>query len=476
MNSTIHTGQALTTLNGIRSVYFIGIGGIGMSAIARYFVSKGIQVSGYDRTQTALTKQLEQEGIRIHYTEDVDGIPKDIDLVIYTPAIPKQQAELVWYQQNGFRVVKRSDVLQAISGDTFNICVAGTHGKTTVSTMIAHILRHTGYGCNAFLGGISSNYGTNFWSSDNNVCVIEADEYDRSFLKLSPDVAVITAMDADHLDIYGDEASVQQAFIDFGNKVKEGGLLVSKFGLRRIKEVNVERRISYSLQNDSADVYASNIRIDEGGYTFDVHLPNEVISTLSLKVGGMHNVENMLVAIAVAHKLEIDSDKIREAVAAYKGVRRRFEYVLPPRTQQEGGYIQPVLIDDYAHHPEELRPLLKSVRTLFPQRVLTVIFQPHLFTRTRDFAEGFAEVLSMADNLVLLPIYPARELPIEGIESEMLLKDIEAPEKQVVKKEALEEWMRTHEINKEFGEVVVMAGAGDIDALVQPIKTIIEKK
>ncbi|MGZ8545603.1 MAG: UDP-N-acetylmuramate--L-alanine ligase, partial [Flavisolibacter sp.] len=388
MNSTIHTGQALTTLNGIRSVYFIGIGGIGMSAIARYFVSKGIQVSGYDRTQTALTKQLEQEGIRIHYTEDVDGIPKDIDLVIYTPAIPKQQAELVWYQQNGFRVVKRSDVLQAISGDTFNICVAGTHGKTTVSTMIAHILRHTGYGCNAFLGGISSNYGTNFWSSDNNVCVIEADEYDRSFLKLSPDVAVITAMDADHLDIYGDEASVQQAFIDFGNKVKEGGLLVSKFGLRRIKEVNVERRISYSLQNDSADVYASNIRIDEGGYTFDVHLPNEVISTLSLKVGGMHNVENMLVAIAVAHKLEIDSDKIREAVAAYKGVRRRFEYVLPPRTQQEGGYIQPVLIDDYAHHPEELRPLLKSVRTLFPQRVLTVIFQPHLFTRTRDFAEG----------------------------------------------------------------------------------------
>ena len=476
MNSTQHTGQALSTLNGIRSVYFIGIGGIGMSAIARYFVSRGIQVSGYDRTDTALTKQLKEEGIDIHFTEDVNAIPKEVDLVVYTPAIPKQQAELVWYQENNFRVVKRSDVLQAISSDSFNICVAGTHGKTTVSTMIAHLLRHTGYGCNAFLGGISSNYGTNFWSSDNNVCVIEADEYDRSFLKLSPDVAVITAMDADHLDIYGDEASVQQAFIDFGNKVKTGGLLLSKFGLKRVKEVNVERRISYSLQNDAADVYAANIKIEEGGYLFDVHLKDEVISNVSLNVGGMHNVENMLVAVAVAHELEIGSENIKEAVAAYKGVRRRFEYVMPPRVQQEGGYVQPVLIDDYAHHPEELRPLLKSVKSLFPQRVLTVVFQPHLFTRTRDFAEGFAEVLSMADNLVLLPIYPARELPIEGVESEMLLKNIKAPEKQVVKKEELQAWMQSHEINKEFGEVIVMAGAGDIDALVQPVKNIIEKK
>lgn len=476
MNSSQHTSQALTTLNGVRSVYFIGIGGIGMSAIARYFISRGISVNGYDRTETVLTKQLQSEGINIHYTENLDLIPKDVDLVVYTPAIPKQQAELVWYQQNQFRVVKRSDVLQAISGDTFNICVAGTHGKTTVSTMIAHILRHTGYGCNAFLGGISSNYGTNFWSSDNNVCVIEADEYDRSFLKLSPDVAVITAMDADHLDIYGDEASVQQAFIDFGNKIKEGGLLVSRFGLKRVKEVKAGRRISYSLQNDSADVYAANVKMEEGGYRFDVHLPGEIISDVSLRVGGMHNVENMLVAIAVAHELKIGSAKIRDAVAAYKGVRRRFEYVLPPREQQPGGYVQPVLIDDYAHHPEELRPLLKSVRSLFPQRVVTVIFQPHLFTRTRDFAEGFSEVLSMADNLVLLPIYPARELPVAGVESEMLLEKIKSPVKKVIRKEELQSWMESHEINLEFGEVIVMAGAGDIDALVQPIKNILEKK
>ncbi len=476
MNSSQHTSQALTTLNGVRSVYFIGIGGIGMSAIARYFISRGISVSGYDRTETVLTKQLQSEGISIHYTENLDLIPKDVDLVVYTPAIPKQQAELVWYQQNHFRVVKRSDVLQAISGDTFNICVAGTHGKTTVSTMIAHILRHTGYGCNAFLGGISSNYGTNFWSSDNNVCVIEADEYDRSFLKLSPDVAVITAMDADHLDIYGDEASVQQAFIDFGNKIKEGGLLVSRFGLKRVKEVKAGRRISYSLQNDSADVYAANIKMEEGGYLFDVHVADEIIGDVSLRVGGMHNVENMLVAVAVAHELKIGSAKIRDAVAAYKGVRRRFEYVLPPREQQPGGYVQPVLIDDYAHHPEELRPLLKSVRSLFPQRVVTVIFQPHLFSRTRDFAEGFSEVLSMADNLVLLPIYPARELPVEGVESEMLLEKIKSPVKKVIRKEELQSWMESHEINREFGEVIVMAGAGDIDALVQPIKNILEKK
>ncbi len=476
MNSSQHTSQALTTLNGVRSVYFIGIGGIGMSAIARYFVSRGISVSGYDRTETVLTKQLQSEGINIHFNENVDLIPKDVDLVVYTPAIPKQQAELVWYQQNQFNVVKRSDVLQAISNDTFNICVAGTHGKTTVSTMVAHILRHTDFGCNAFLGGISSNYGTNFWSSDNNVCVIEADEYDRSFLKLSPDVAVITAMDADHLDIYGDEASVQQAFIDFGNKIKECGLLISRFGLKRIKEVKAKRRISYSLQNDSADVFAANIKMEEGGYRFDVHLPGERISDVSLRVGGMHNVENMLVAVAVAHELKIGSGNIRDAVAAYKGVRRRFEYVLPPREQQPGGYVQPVLIDDYAHHPEELRPLLKSVRSLFPQRVVTVIFQPHLFTRTRDFAEGFSEVLSMADNVVLLPIYPARELPIEGVESEMLLENIKSPVKKVIRKEELPAWMESHEINREFGEVIVMAGAGDIDALVQPIKNILERK
>lgn len=327
----------LSSLNGIKNVYFVGIGGIGMSAIARYFLSKGIKVSGYDRTSTELTKELEAEGISIHYDEDVNGIPKDVDLVVYTPAVPKDHAEMAYYQQNGYKVVKRSDALQAISADSFNICIAGTHGKTTTSTMISHILRHSGYGCNAFLGGISVNYGTNFWSNPNNVCVIEADEYDRSFLKLSPDVAVITSMDADHLDIYGDEKNMQDAFVAFGNKLRKGGLLVSKFGLKRVKEIRADKKMSYSLQNDAADVFASNIKIEEGGYVFDVKLKDTVLSNVELRIGGMHNVENVLVAIAVAHSLEIDDEKIKVAVADFKGVKRRFEYVLPPKKKVETG-------------------------------------------------------------------------------------------------------------------------------------------
>lgn len=465
----------LTTLEGVKTVYFIGIGGIGMSAIARYFHSKGIRVSGYDKTRTALTAKLEAEGIAIHYSEDVDAAPKDADLIVYTPAVPKAHAELVYYQDNGYKVVKRSDVLQAITSDSFNICVAGTHGKTTISTMIAHILRHTGYGCNAFLGGIATNYNTNFWSSEKDVCVVEADEYDRSFLKLNPNIAVITAMDADHLDIYGDEKSMQDAFVAFGGKVKKGGLLFSRFGLKRIKEVTADRKQTYSLQNDAADAFAANIQIKEGGYQFDVHLPNRVLSNIELRVGGMHNVENAVVAIAVANELEIEGEKIKAAVAAFRGVKRRFEYIIPPVKQQQGGYVQPVLIDDYAHHPEELRPLLSSVRSLFPQRVLTVVFQPHLFSRTKDFADGFAEVLSLADNVILLPIYPARELPMEGVTSELILGKVTAQSKQVLSKEALLDWMQKHEINKEFGEVIVMAGAGDIDALVQPVKKSIEQ-
>jgi UDP-N-acetylmuramate--alanine ligase len=465
----------ISSLNGIQKVYFIGIGGIGMSAIARYFHSKGIEVSGYDKTQTELTKELEQEGISIHYNEDVNAIPKDVDLVVYTPAVPKQHAELVYYREKGFKVVKRSDVLQAISSNSFNICIAGTHGKTTITTMIAHILRHTGYGCNAFLGGISVNYHTNFWSSANNVCVIEADEYDRSFLKLSPNIAIITAMDADHLDIYGDEKSMQDAFVAFGNKVREDGLLVSKFGLKRIKEVEVKKKITYSLQNDSADVFAQNIKIEEGGYVYDVS-GKLALSNVELRIGGMHNVENSLVAMTVASELGIDEEKIKAAVADFKGVRRRFEYIIPPMKKQEGGYVEAVLIDDYAHHPEELRALLTSVRSLFPQRIVTVIFQPHLFTRTRDLADGFAEVLSIADRVILLPIYPARELPIEGVTSKIILNKIDSNNKMMLTKDELMNWMKGYELNKEFGEVIVMAGAGDIDALMQPAKNIIEKK
>ncbi|MGZ3851150.1 MAG: UDP-N-acetylmuramate--L-alanine ligase [Flavisolibacter sp.] len=465
-------GTEISSLNGIQKVYFIGIGGIGMSAIARYFHSKGIQVSGYDRTKTELTGDLEQEGISIHYTEDVNTIPKDVDLVVYTPAVPDEHAELVYYREHGYNVVKRSDVLQAISAGSFNICIAGTHGKTTITTMIAHILRHSGYGCNAFLGGISVNYHTNFWSSPNNVCVIEADEYDRSFLKLSPNIAVITAMDADHLDIYGDEDTMQDAFVAFGNKVREDGLLVSKFGLRRIKEVKVDKKISYSLQNNSADVFAEDIKIKDGGYVYNVN-GKAALSNVELRIGGMHNVENSLVAITVASELGIDSEKIEAAVAEFKGVKRRFEYVIPPVRKMDGGYVEPVLIDDYAHHPEELRALLTSVRSLFPQRIITVVFQPHLFSRTRDLSAGFAEVLSIADRVILLPIYPARELPIEGVTSEIILLKVDNDDKMMMTKEEFLNWMKGHEVNKEFGEVIVMAGAGDIDALVQPVKNIL---
>jgi UDP-N-acetylmuramate--alanine ligase len=466
----------LPALNKVKEVYFIGIGGIGMSAIARYFHSRGVKVSGYDKTETDLTKELVKEGISVHYTEDVSQAPASPDFVVYTPAIPAEHAELVNYRNNGMSVVKRSDVLQLISKDSFNICVAGTHGKTTISTMIAHVLRHSGYGCNAFLGGIATNYGTNFWSSDTNTTVIEADEYDRSFLKLDPDVAVISAMDADHLDIYGDEATMQDAFIDFGNKISRDGLLIHKFGLKRMKEIGVEKKWSYSLGNESADVYASEIKIVDGGYQFNFHAPGIIISAIDLRIGGMHNVENAVAAAAVAHSLEIDGEKIKSAISAFRGVHRRFEYVIPPEKQKEGGYKYPVLIDDYAHHPEELRALLLSAKRLFPQRKLTVIFQPHLFTRTRDLAEGFAETLSLADKVVLLPIYPARELPIEGVSSEMILDKISGKDKKVIEKENLLSWAEEYarSIDKEFGEVVITAGAGDIDKVVEPLKKIIE--
>jgi len=476
-NENIQNNETLTTLAGIGSVFFAGIGGIGMSAIARYFLSKGVAVSGYDKTETALSNQLEKEGAQITYVDDVNAIPKDVDLVVFTPAIPKTNAALAYYVANGYKVVKRSDVLQAISADSFNICVAGTHGKTTVSTMVAHILRHSGFGCNAFLGGIATNYNTNFWSSPNNVCVIEADEYDRSFLKLSPDIAIITAMDADHLDIYGDEQTMQSAFIDFGNKVKRGGVFYSRFGLKRIRDVNVEKKQTYSLANDAADVCASNIKIEEGGYEFTVQLPGGIISGLELRMGGMHNVENMVAAIAVAHQLDIEPGKIKAAVADFKGVKRRFEYIIGPQKHQEGAYAYPVFIDDYAHHPEELKALLKSARALFPERKITVIFQPHLFSRTADFKEEFGTSLSLADAIILLPIYPAREAPVEGVTSQLILNEIDNDNKQLLQKEELLLWATEYvkTIDKEFGEVIITAGAGSIDSLVQPLKQIIEK-
>ena len=473
----------MVDLKKISNVYFIGIGGIGMSALARYFSSKGVTVSGYDKTETNLSRQLEKEGIKIHYTDDINLLDKNAQLVVYTPAVPKEHREFNYYQQNNSQLLKRSDVLGNITEDSFNICVAGTHGKTTISAMIAHILRDSGFGCNAFLGGISVNYNNNFWSSENNVCVVEADEFDRSFLKLKPDVAIISSMDADHLDIYGTEDAMQNAFVEFAAKVKPAGLLLSKYGLKKDKELSEEFllkttkvHLRYSLQNDAADVYAANIKMKHGTYQFDVRSQDWTLGNVVLNMGGMHNVENVVSAISVAKYLKIEPAKIISAVANFKGVKRRFEYIIPPSTHMRGGRDEVIFIDDYAHHPEELKALITGAKTLFSGMRCIVVFQPHLFSRTRDFAAEFANILDMADEVILLPIYPARELPIEGVSSELILKEMKKENKSIKTKDELLNYLRNSKAffkNEDFGTLFITAGAGDIDTVVQPIKQII---
>lgn len=447
----------------LKRVYFVGIGGIGMSALARFFRNQGTVVNGYDRTETALTKQLAAEGMGVHYTDDISLLDKETELVVYTPAIPKDHAELNWYRDNGYGVYKRSDVLQWITEALFSVTVAGTHGKTTISTMIAYLLRETGYGCNAFLGGISVNYNSNYWSSDNATAVIEADEYDRSFLKLFPDIAVLTAMDADHLDIYGTAEEVEAAFIQYTKNIKPGGTLIAKHGLHRAKDLTASNIITYSLQNDAADVYGTNIVQKDGGYIFDVIGNGWIVNGVHLPIGGMHNVENSIAAIAVTQQLEIEASLVKDALAGFKGIKRRFEYVVKND--------KVVFIDDYAHHPEELAALIKSAKRLFAGRKCVVAFQPHLFTRTRDFADGFAESLSMADEVILLDIYPARELPIDGVTSQMIADRMGNPNHTILSKEGLIDYVKAAPL-----DLFITAGAGDIDKLVNPIKEILENK
>lgn len=447
----------------IKRIYFVGIGGIGMSALARFFNERGTAVSGYDKTETPLTRQLVSEGIKVRYDDDPELLDKDAALVVYTPAIPSGHKELNWYRENGYAVFKRSDVLQWITEGMFAITVAGTHGKTTISTMIAYLLRDTGYGCNAFLGGISVNYEKNYWGSERNVAVIEADEYDRSFLKLFPDIAVLTAMDPDHLDIYGTEAAVIEAFIQYTRNIKPGGTLWSKHGLRHGGELAASEKHTYSLQNNSAAAYAGNVTIRDGGYVFDVYTNHGMLQQVQLNIGGMHNVENCVAAIAVAKQLGIDDTLIKSAVSSFKGVKRRFEYIVKnDRT---------VYIDDYAHHPEELSALIKSAKTLFPDKRCLVAFQPHLFSRTKDFADGFAHSLDMADEVLLLDIYPARELPMAGVTSQMIADRMGNPNHTVLTKDGLISYVKNAPL-----ELLITAGAGDIDQLVQPIKEIIEHK
>lgn len=447
----------------IKRVYFVGIGGIGMSALARFFAHRGAVVRGYDRTETELTKKLVAEGMSVHYTDDVSLVDKESELVVYTPAIPKDQKELNWYRDNGYPVYKRSDVLQWITQAMHAITVAGTHGKTTISTTIAYLLRETGYGCNAFLGGISVNYNSNYWSSDNDTAVVEADEYDRSFLKLHPDIAVLTAIDPDHLDIYGTAVEMEEAFIQYTKNIKPGGTLLVKHGLHRAAELKGPNTVTYSLQNDAADVYADNIVMQHGGYIFDVVGKDWRIEQIHLNIGGMHNVENTVAAVAVTQMLGIDAEKVKAAVAGFKGIWRRFEYLV--KTEKM------VYIDDYAHHPAELAALIRSAKRLFPDRRCVVAFQPHLFSRTRDLADGFAESLDMADEVLLLDIYPARELPMEGVTSQMIADRMTNPAHTILSKEGLLEYVRVAPL-----DLFITAGAGDIDKLTGPIKEILNNR
>lgn len=443
----------------IKRIYFVGVGGIGMSALARYFKKRGCQVSGYDKTRTVLTTALEEEGISITYTDALSVLSGEFlekneeTLIVYTPAIPKNSVLLNYFRDKGFDLQKRSQVLGIISKGQFCIAVAGTHGKTTTSSVIAHLLTATGYGCTAFLGGIASNYGSNFLLGDNDVVVVEADEYDRSFLTLHPDIAVITSMDADHLDIYGDAAALQESFHLFAGQLKAGGKLFVKAGLPMAGGLN------YSADGTGL-IRGENIRVEEGNFVFDYTDGTQLIENIRLMLPGKHNVENTTVAIAVALSLGISAEKVKAAVASFKGVKRRFEYIVREEDH--------VYIDDYAHHPEELRACFDAVRQLFPDKKLTVIFQPHLFSRTRDFADEFAEVLSTADELLLLDIYPARELPMEGIDSAYLLNKITLAQSKVYTKEAALVY-----ISAEQPELLLTVGAGDIDTLIQPLKNIL---
>jgi UDP-N-acetylmuramate--alanine ligase len=472
----------------ISHIYFIGIGGIGMSALAKYYLGKNATVSGYDKTVTSLTKQMESDGMNIHYDDDVDLLDKKVQLVVYTPAISKDHKELNYYLHNRYEVIKRSALLGEITKKSFNICIAGTHGKTTISTMVAHILRYTGFGCNAFLGGISVNYNTNFWNSDNNVAVVEADEYDRSFLQLSPDVALISAMDADHLDIYGTKENMEYSFVEFSSRLKPNGLLLTRYGLADHK-FTAPNHIRYSLQNNMADAYGLNITMHNGGYEFDVETKDWMLDNIKLNMGGMHNVENAVAAIVIAHHLNIEPEKIKDAVKDFKGVKRRFEYIIAPsqfsREKKEQGFVSDtihnvIFIDDYAHHPQELNALIAGAKSLFSGRKCTIIFQPHLYSRTKDFAKDFAESLDQADEVLILPIYPARELPLEGVSGDLILRNMKNKNASIVTKEELLIYLRG-DYNKSIekstgGQLLITAGAGDIDQLVEPIRKILLHK
>lgn len=447
-----------------KNTYFIGIGGIGMSAIARYFKFKGLNVAGYDKTESELTDTLQKEGIDVHYVDNVDFIPKDIEntLVVYTPAIPHDLKELNYVMDNGYNVFKRSKVLGEITDGERCLAVSGTHGKTTTSTLTAHILDESGEGCSAFLGGISKNYGTNLLMSHTPTVVVEADEFDRSFLQLHPEIAVITAMDADHLDIYGDLEHVHEAFKAFASQVS--GTVIAKLGLDITSKDTNAKILRYHYNDPKADFYARNPQPDKLGYfSFDIVWPGGVIEDVKCGTPGWVNVENSVAAAAICLTYGLKPEAIKHAIGTFQGVKRRLDIHV---NTEKISYI-----DDYAHHPKELSTAISSMRDIFPGRKLTAIFQPHLYTRTRDFADDFAAALSKVDKLILLDIYPAREEPIPGVTSEIIFDKVTAPEKVMLHKEELMGYLE-----KEPVDVLITFGAGNIADFIAPITELLEKR
>jgi UDP-N-acetylmuramate--alanine ligase len=441
---------------GVERVYFIGIGGIGMSALARYYLDRGVPVAGFDRSESRITIELSKEGALVSTKTDLHEIPsifkqKSGTLVIYTPAVIAENPIRIFFAEAGFDMRKRAEVLAEIANSGFCIAVGGTHGKTTTSSMIAFLLLHAGRKPIAFLGGLATNFQSNFLNGKGPEIIVEADEFDRSFLHLKPSIGVITATDPDHLDIYGDEVQFRKAFVEFGRRCQESGTCFVKHGAGIAGE-------SYGLTS-SATHYASNIRVEKGAYIFDLYLNGKRIERVESGLPGIHNVENAVAAAVVANACGIPAAQIKEGIAAFKGVWRRFDV----RVRHE----QVVYIDDYAHHPEEIKALMQSLRDLYPDRKVSLIFQPHLFSRTRDFAAGFAAALALADELLLMEIYPARELPIEGINSQWLLDQVKTDNKGLYSKTQILDYFIQN-----TGDVVVTAGAGDIDALVGPLEDI----
>ena len=452
----------------IKSVYFVGAGGIGMSAIARYFLKRGLVVAGYDKTPSDLTRQLEKEGMLLHYEENVEEIPfsckrKETCLVIYTPAIPESHQELCYFRENGFDVQKRAQVLGTLTQTHKGLCVAGTHGKTTTSTMCAHIMHQSHLDCNAFLGGISKNYGTNYILSDSDFVVIEADEFDRSFHWLRPWMSVITSTDPDHLDIYGTKEAYLESFRHYSELIQPGGALIIHRGLEMQEHLqDGVRRYDYS--RDEGDFHAENIRVVNGGITFDFVSPLENVKDVVLGQPIPINIENGIAAMAMAQLNGCTAEELRYGMKTYGGVDRRFDFKI--KTERL------VFLSDYAHHPKEIYQSAKSIRELYKDKHITAIFQPHLYTRTRDFYKDFAEALSQLDEVILTEIYPARELPIEGVSSELIYDNLKpGVKKEMILKEQVLDYVRNHDF-----EVLVVLGAGDLDNQVPQITRILNNK